>query len=433
MTRERERRPSVRKHGRNRAAALAIPRPVIVAVVYVAVFRILSLFMLCQTFDEHAESWLRPGVWGASPLGLAKAVNLLFIVWLGISAAGTTNGPRGGRRSRWAVYASAILVLALLQYGISRNGDLAWHTYHLRHATDSRTPPLERAGHFTRAIALFPRVALSERAYLGRANAHRLAGEYERAVECYRENIRLVKEGVYDTRCMSATRCGLSLALWALGDRGGAEEELVTATGHGFMGPHDLESYADHENPVIASLLAHPDSGVPLLGEIEATDSVPGLVRLHVAGGSLYGTLRAFGDIGDRRAVPAIMRTVAAYAAPCDWSNAKPAEALGEIGDLRAVPCLLRIIDRCGHGTRCALAAHHALRRILERDPLMPPPSRRMGALWCGYGFPDAEERRRLRGLTDKYLDEHPADRERWDAMLDAARSWREGFRKEGE
>jgi len=404
------------------APAWALPLPLVSCVVYVAAFRLMHLFLMSTlTFNQHAEQWLRPAAWGMSLYALAKLTNLLAIVYLVVSLASFAIGPSRFKRAHIAGYVAGLIVLVALQSAIGRTGNLAYHTYHLRHGTHAATPPLERVEHLSKAIGLFPRVALSRRAYLERAHAYRIAGRNERAVECYAEYIDLAKKDAFNTSSTSEAHAGMSLALWALGDLSGAEAELFAATGHGFLPASYRNRHRHQSNRVVAALLANPVSGVGLLGRARATEAVPGIIDLLEAGENTRRAIKALGNIGDRRAVPAIMRAVAHYESPHSSLFVEAAEALGEIGDSSSVPCLLHVIEHRRRGSRCADAAYGSLHQLLERDPLMPPPSRRTGFLWSGRYYPDASQMQRLRQLGKRHSREHPADAAAWGEILKAA------------
>jgi tetratricopeptide (TPR) repeat protein len=394
----------------------------------VAVFRILSLFMLCQTFDEHAVSWLRPGAWGASPLWLAKAVNLMFVAWIALSAAATTNAPRGGRRARWAAYLAALTVLLLLQYGIARTGDLARVTYHTRHGADRRKSPAERIDHCTTAIDLFPGAPIAAEAYLERGQAHLLARDHASAVEDYSAALEAgSSSSVFSGHRRSVALLGRGIAHREMGDSLAAVEDFRTAVSLHVWWPARPSLVRRPALDMVAALLdAH---AYRELGEMGDPAAVPGLVRsveeslaAPPESESAFRTalaIRALGRIGDPRALETLARVVAS--APSPEVRRAAAEAAGRLATPAAVPLLVEVMDADESLTvRCQ--ALLSLYDTVGEGAFMPG----VATIWPGPHPETPEEgivirgvatEREIRASAVRFIEKHPEAATEWRAL----------------
>ncbi|MHC4504156.1 MAG: HEAT repeat domain-containing protein, partial [Planctomycetota bacterium] len=383
-----------------RSAQPVVPFAAVAVIVYAVLFGLLHIFSMASTFEEHAVAWLRPGAWGVSALGLAKTVNVLFLLYLLLALVEFAVGADRKNRAHGALYLGGIMLLVLLQVVISRTGDLARHTYHTVHGERGRYDAGQRIEHFSRAIELFPDTPLSAEAYLGRAHTHRLLGEHDRAVLGYTSFLNVTAAGRGPSHMRLLAYCGRSISHRALGhleraeDDAGAAARLLRVR----MDPAHL---ARARRLGIVPLLVSARR-FRALGELGDAEAVPGLIRvveegIHMArrksakdeagGESMPPTLgapehrailtqwrmcapcRALGKIGDPRGVK-VLALVLEHV-PYVETKETAAIALGEIGDPAAVPILLKALSE-DNEKQARYAALFALHTLSSPEPFLP-------------------------------------------------------------
>jgi tetratricopeptide (TPR) repeat protein len=200
-----------RRRGKLRGWLLGEPFPIpfgaLVAITYVAVFRILSLFWMTSVYMHEVDDfWLTPAFAGLSHGSLMGLINILFLIYLALQLGEYTAGHDRKNRARWVLQAMSILLVLLVQVFLFRMGRFAstWEEVHgteyYAHQHKYEAQHLLRIVHFrcnepeatwredcekavegyTKFLAVFPD---DREAYEDRGLAHLLLGRCKPAVE----------------------------------------------------------------------------------------------------------------------------------------------------------------------------------------------------------------------------------------------------------
>ena len=326
-----------------RSAQPVVPFAALAVIVYVVLFGLLHIFfMASMTLEEHAVAWLRPGAWGVSALGLVKTVNVLFLLYLLLALVEFATGAVRKNRTHGALYLGGIMLLVLLQVVISRTGDLARHTYHTIHGERGRYDAGQRVEHYSRAIELFPDTPLSAGAYLGRAHAHRLLGEHNRAVRDYTSFLNVTAAGRSPSHMRHLAYCGRSISHRALGHVERAEDDTAAAA-RLLRIRIDPARLARSERRGIVPLLVSARR-FRALGELRDAEAVPGLTRV-VEEGIHMACRKPAKDKASSESIPPVVRAPEHLAIQAMWRMCAPCRALGKIGDPRAVKVLALVLE----------------------------------------------------------------------------------------